>query len=290
MSTRSHVAFYSDSDAKIEKPEVILYKHSDGYPSNMMPLIMPLLSDYKKHRGGTTYTDEISACLLYHIMRESNDDIDKWDKENPKAVQRNKHFRYCGFGIDTEFHGDIEYLYAVYPKESLIRVYYTNFWEGNLNNRRLLFEIGFDDPIPKICAYCHKPLKDKKLEMHLECEQAELDDEDRRAKEEIERDTREFTENMDKVSEYVKEAAIYKKRSYAAKTWKGGSINVEKHDAAIDKARYYFSRAQLFDREWELGLEGVQIGEKLQNRIDPVSKEVFDHILPLIDDDLIVEE
>lgn len=43
MATRSHIAFYERPDQPLDQPSILLYRHSDGYPSAVLPDILPFL-------------------------------------------------------------------------------------------------------------------------------------------------------------------------------------------------------------------------------------------------------
>ena len=52
MSTRCHIAVYeSEGDAKEDKHHALLYKHSDGYPEGVVPILEPFLKQFKEVRG-----------------------------------------------------------------------------------------------------------------------------------------------------------------------------------------------------------------------------------------------
>lgn len=106
MGTRSHIAFYRNpDDTDLENWDALIYRHWDGYPEGMLPDIVPVLKDFDEHRG-LGDTEYASAWLVKHLKDD-----------------------YLNVGISKDFHGDIEYLYAVYPDR--VDVYATDFdFEG----------------------------------------------------------------------------------------------------------------------------------------------------------------
>lgn len=89
MSTRCKIVM-------IEKGKlyrVQIYKHCDGYPSGVLPILLPFLDRFSKERGND------SEYCLAQIVREFA------VKEPPKDM--------LGWGLDTAFHGDEEFVYVV---------------------------------------------------------------------------------------------------------------------------------------------------------------------------------
>jgi len=68
MSTRCNIGFYGDgTDKDLEKPEVLLYRHSDGYPEGVLPDIVPFLKRFNAKRG-LNDTEYASAWLMFHLV------------------------------------------------------------------------------------------------------------------------------------------------------------------------------------------------------------------------------
>jgi hypothetical protein len=103
MSTRCQIGIYDEKETPLNKPNVLLYKHSDGYPEGVIPIIQPFLEDFSKKRG----MDDVEYCSawLLHALIQSHGRTD-----------------YLGHGIcgDRTFHGDIEYYYRIQPSEILV--------------------------------------------------------------------------------------------------------------------------------------------------------------------------
>lgn len=100
MSTRTQIAFGS-----LKKPEALLYRHSDGYPSGVLHDIMPFLVEYDKKRGVDDY-EYASARLMQYMTNE-------YDR---MVGEGNSYGGILGYGVSKEYHGDIEFVYVVETK------------------------------------------------------------------------------------------------------------------------------------------------------------------------------
>lgn len=143
MSTRCQIGIYEEDvygDSGIrEKWEVLLYRHSDGYPgminekedvseSGVIPDILPFVREFMKKRGYDV--EYMGACLMAYL---------KYWHCGEKAVNKDdKYYRADRFisvngfevdpvchGVSNNFHGDIEFFYAITPIG--IRVYETGW-------------------------------------------------------------------------------------------------------------------------------------------------------------------
>lgn len=120
MSTRCQIGFYEREEQDLNKPTVLLYKHSDGYPEGVMPFIVKFLRK-DGAIGRRTDIEYLSAWFMYFLIKENVKEM------RPFAEKYNKDPEdFLGHGISDGFHGDIEYFYAVYPEKVLI-------CDGNLN-------------------------------------------------------------------------------------------------------------------------------------------------------------
>jgi len=103
MSTRCQIGFY-EADAKdLNQWEALLYRHSDGYPDSdagVPKTIVPILTDFNIHRGLSDI--EYASAWLVAKLKDG----------------------YLNIGICKDFHGDIEYYYAVYA-DGKLEVYET---------------------------------------------------------------------------------------------------------------------------------------------------------------------
>lgn len=140
MSTRAQVAFVSpnyieDKKGKSNKKyEVLLYFHRDGYPSGILPHLIPFLFEFKKKRG----LDDISyaaAWLMHHMI-----------KERGYNYSTLKEAAFLSHGIDNDIHEDIDYLYEIYPDKLLVIVV-NKVFKNNTVKGTLLKEIPLDKDI-----------------------------------------------------------------------------------------------------------------------------------------------
>jgi hypothetical protein len=92
MSTRCQI--------QVEGSRVLLYIHADGYCSGILPTLLPFVAKFQKVRGDDP--EFMSARTLQAFMNA-------YDKAFPDDYEGH----LSGFGVDTEVHGDTEYLYVV---------------------------------------------------------------------------------------------------------------------------------------------------------------------------------
>jgi hypothetical protein len=111
MSTRCQIGFYEPEATNLKEWEALIYRHSDGYPDSehgVLANIAPILEDFNKNRG----LDDVEYAAAWLVAKLKTD--------------------YLNIGICKDFHGDIEYFYAVYPDR--IDVYSTtSAWLDNLD-------------------------------------------------------------------------------------------------------------------------------------------------------------
>lgn len=89
-----------------------IYKHSDGYPSNVLPLLARLLSDNGR-KGDPCYC---AAWLLHDMIEEHIQSNISWQRKMAKSVPGKPITNgrdFLGHGIDNTYHGDIQYFYAI---------------------------------------------------------------------------------------------------------------------------------------------------------------------------------
>jgi len=104
VSTRAHI--------KVEGEEVLIYKHSDGYPDGVhgvLAWLQPIVTRFVTERG----SDE--EYLLAQIIRQAAiQDYKKWLAEpEGKYKSREPSLDPLGWGLGTSLHGDIEFLYVI---------------------------------------------------------------------------------------------------------------------------------------------------------------------------------
>lgn len=113
MSTRCQIGF---TDGKSYSP-ILLYKHSDGYPKGILPILEKIVSAFVKDRGadGEYLPAYIMREWAVRELRQKKTLREKYRKVNKKEPPA-WYFggvSVLGWGITTDLHGDIEYLYVV---------------------------------------------------------------------------------------------------------------------------------------------------------------------------------
>jgi hypothetical protein len=96
MATRAQVCIKRDTKGFAETGGIYIYKHYDGYPSDVMEVLAPTVKEFITKRG------DDAPYLLAYIMRKF---ASRDDREDNLGV--------TGWGLDTAEHGDIDYLYQV---------------------------------------------------------------------------------------------------------------------------------------------------------------------------------
>jgi hypothetical protein len=105
MSTRCQIQIKSQGEIYPCK----IYIHSDGYPENILPFLEDFTNKFHGNRGDDA--EYFVAQYLIHLA------IKEYEEQNKDPrYQQNPDYkidkRYTGFGVSTEIHGDIEYLYT----------------------------------------------------------------------------------------------------------------------------------------------------------------------------------
>ncbi len=125
MATRCQIAFYTGENKDLQQFDALIYRHWDGYPSGVLPDLLPVLQDFHQHRG----LDDVEYAAAWLVAQ--------WKKD------------YLNIGISKWFHGDIEYLYAVYP-DGKVDVHKVEGWGEDqhfqLIDRRKVYAKAKDPP------------------------------------------------------------------------------------------------------------------------------------------------
>lgn len=135
MSTRSQILF-KKTDRWIDKTgdepkehtrkhRLLTYKHSDGYPSG----VVPLLQEYHKWNPRRNQFDYYTATWFYFVKRQMEEHF--CDGANPTEKEKDDYnsIVLLGLGIDddNQIHGDIEHFYIVDLDEERIAHYEMTF-------------------------------------------------------------------------------------------------------------------------------------------------------------------
>ena len=120
MSTRSQI--------KVKGSEIMIYKHSDGYPEGVMPTLKEIVKTFADKRGNEPDYALAQIMRAYARRDEEKRQAILADDEQEAWHDIYKEPRMTGWGLDCIQHGDIEYLYEVDLEERTITIY--DLWEG----------------------------------------------------------------------------------------------------------------------------------------------------------------
>lgn len=149
MSTRCHIIVQDGSQ------EIILYRHSDGYPDGKYGMVATLagfLPGFVEARGlhdaeylaaqllAFMVKDSAAHCLASHLqyytrLEKAAGKLDAYDVARRDKLVASAGNDYLGFGICTELHSDIEYCYII--SEEGVEVFETPFGAARGNWKRL---------------------------------------------------------------------------------------------------------------------------------------------------------
>ena len=118
MSTRCMI--------EVEGNPVKLYRHSDGYPNSECGVLATLVPHVKQFLTVCGWDVEyLIARLAQWQMNESDQSLAEWRNNNPSPFNQAKGPECLSFGLSTEYHGDLEYVYIVKmtDKKPFIYVY-----------------------------------------------------------------------------------------------------------------------------------------------------------------------
>ena len=103
MSTRAQI--------KVKGSEVMIYKHSDGYPSETLPTLIGTMQTFIKERGNEP-DYALAQIMRAFARRDEKRRQEKLAKDDAFSKYYEKQ-QMTGWGLDTVRHGDIEFLYTV---------------------------------------------------------------------------------------------------------------------------------------------------------------------------------
>lgn len=115
MSTRCQIVTY-ERDGKLHP--VKIYKHCDGYPSGVMDVLEPFAKAFAADRG--VDPDYLLAQIVRQFAIRDAREADERKAEVGNDAAKLKYLydpttSFTGWGLDLDWHGDIEYVYAVSP-------------------------------------------------------------------------------------------------------------------------------------------------------------------------------
>lgn len=164
MSTRSQTLVEGNEEVKV-------YKHSDGYPSGVLPFLKDLLPSFAKNRGFDPQylTAWVSQTYMQGSIKQDKEYQRRYKKQAKagdsfaKGMVKDTGLSYTGHGVDAFFHGDIEYLYYIRKDFSVDILEPGNgFWDienPTLNNFRLVRKVTLEELVKaKFKPYCNLDL------------------------------------------------------------------------------------------------------------------------------------
>lgn len=122
MNTHCQIGIYESADKPIEKFDVLLYRHCDGYPDGILPDIVPFLKAFDAKRG-INDTEYCGAWLMHHLIARHCENMAEYFRTDdqsqlPKNLQMTTDGHdFLGHGISRSFYRDIEYFYKVSPTQ-----------------------------------------------------------------------------------------------------------------------------------------------------------------------------
>lgn len=124
MSTRCHIIVEDPQQGD----ETILYRHSDGYPQGphgVLATLVPFVARFMKYRGwdacylgAQIMCDQINrsrAGMRAYCEKSIAKDKEAGREPSSYDVERlaNVDNDFLGFGISSQIHGDVEFIYRV---------------------------------------------------------------------------------------------------------------------------------------------------------------------------------
>lgn len=101
MSTRAQICIKRGTEGSARTGGIYIYKHCDGYPEGVMPILKPFVKAFVQDRGNDP---EYLLCQI--VRRFAIEDIEK-------ECEHGFYPCYTGWGLDTVKHDDIQFLYEV---------------------------------------------------------------------------------------------------------------------------------------------------------------------------------
>lgn len=126
MSTRSQI--------KVKGSEVMIYKHSDGYPSEVMPTLTEVMTQFIRERGNEP--DYALAQIVRAFARRDEERRKEIAASDSNFAHMYQEHSMTGWGLDTVRHGDIEYLYLVDLELGVIVI--NHGFGGNMEEEKIV--------------------------------------------------------------------------------------------------------------------------------------------------------
>ena len=103
MSTRANIA--------VEGTEIKIYKHSDGYPKYMIPRLIKIADKFLENRGDDPHY--LPAYILREFKIIEEEESKDWYRAYPDPIKSKERNDCLGWGIQTYFSEDIDFMYKV---------------------------------------------------------------------------------------------------------------------------------------------------------------------------------
>jgi len=115
MSTRCQIKIKDSKEMNYADGNIHIYKHSDGYPSDVLPVLVPFVKRFFKERG---FDPIYLLCQIVRAFAVRDFQEAQGEYKTHKKEGDNFHSRqdYQGWGLDCDRHGDIRYLYEIDEK------------------------------------------------------------------------------------------------------------------------------------------------------------------------------
>lgn len=119
MSTRCQIKIKDSKEKNYADGNIHIYKHCDGYPHDVLPLLVPFVKRFFKERGfdPSYLLCQIVRAFAVRDFKEAQQDKNK--PLNKKGTNFLYSQDYVGWGLDCDEHGDIAYLYEIDEEGSI---------------------------------------------------------------------------------------------------------------------------------------------------------------------------
>jgi hypothetical protein len=116
MSTRSQIKF------KDSEHNIYVYKHSDGYPEGVLPVLVPFVQEFFAERGNdecyflAQVIRRFAIADYKEVLKEIADPESFYNRFTKPRGGQPYQLQFLGWGLDCIKHADIEYLYEIGSK------------------------------------------------------------------------------------------------------------------------------------------------------------------------------
>lgn len=131
MSTKAQIV--------VEDLEAIkLYKHCDGYPAGVLPVLEPCVEAFLQRRGWDPEYLLARLVMAFGLTQERHRQA---MKAHPTLGERYRHPETTGYGLSGEWYADIEWVYRVRRDGSIeVRRTKESWWDAAGKEEDALWE------------------------------------------------------------------------------------------------------------------------------------------------------